>query len=243
MNSPRLDACYFGAGADGRWDRFARVLRATAQEHCPRWTVRVQNVSIKIQERGKRSEAMNTAKLEYWAAQVEAAQDGDQLLLIDVDTFIRRPLDEVWSHDFDLAYTTRSARFPFNGGVVFVNVSAHVKAFFRGWVQQNGLLLERSDQAQPWRQQFGGINQAALGRMFKTDHGLRLLQLPCGEWNCEDTSWASFDPAVTRIVHLKGALRMACVETQPVPPGLKDLASLWKAAERSTVETPGARAS
>jgi hypothetical protein len=40
--------------------------------------------------------------------------------------------------------------------------------------------------------------KAALGAMLDGAAGWKLERLPCREWNCEDSSWPSFDPAVTR---------------------------------------------
>jgi hypothetical protein len=244
MTAPRLEACYFGPGVDGRWNRLAQVLRATARQHCPTWAIHVHDVPVTLLERGKRQEALNTAKLEYWNERVQSAADGDRVLLIDVDTFIVRPIDDIWDRAFDLAYTARSSIFPLNGGVVFLRISAPVKAFFATWVAENRRLLEhRSDQSQEWRARCGGINQASFVAVMNQPHAIAILALPCAEWNCEDTSWAAFDPNVTRIVHVKSALRLACLDTQPVPPALATLASLWKSISRQTQQLEEARAS
>ena len=43
---PRLEACYFGTGDHGaRYERLARVLEHTAQEHCPDWDIRVERLA------------------------------------------------------------------------------------------------------------------------------------------------------------------------------------------------------
>ncbi len=233
MNGPRLEACYFNAGGDGRWERLARVLRATAHRHCPAWRISVRDVPASLIERGKRGEACNTAKLEHWNNLVQTSPDGDRLLLIDADTFVVRPLEDIWDRPFDFAYTKRLSMFPLNGGVVFCRVSAKVRDFFARWTTENRRLIEtKSDQPQQWRRDYGGVNQASLAAILPEPIGLEVVALPCAEWNCEDTSWAGFDPAVTRIVHVKSALRVACLESQPIPAHLAELAKLWKSIDR-----------
>jgi hypothetical protein len=244
MTSPRLEACYFHAGGDGRWARLAAVLRATARQHCPGWGIQVQDVPPQLLERGKRGEACNTAKLEHWNAVVQASADGDRVLLIDADTFIVQPIDDIWDRTFDVAYTKRLSRFPLNGGVVFLRVSAAVRQFIARWVGENRRLMEHgSDQPQEWRHRFGGVNQASLMTVLSEPHDLEVLALPCAEWNCEDTSWDLFDPVATRIVHVKSALRLACLEPQPIPPELAHLAGLWKSLDRIAAQPTKARAS
>jgi len=58
--------------------------------------------------------------------------------------------------------------------------------------------------------------------------------------NCEDHSWPAFHPDVTRVVHVKGLLRLACLESQPIPPALAELAARWKMLDREVREVRAA---
>lgn len=235
--TPRLEACYFSAvGSDGRWTRLARVLDWSARQHCPAWHVRVEAiepppVTSRIQIRTYET---NTQKLDRWAEIVATAADGERLLLIDADTMIVRPIDEIWQRDFDVAYTTKRARFPINGGVVFLRVSPRVRTFLQDWADANRRLLADSDPEAGWRYTHGGVNQASLAQLLTTAQvrGLHLVELSCAEWNCEDSGWATFDPARTRILHIKSALRQACLSGFPPEPWLLPLRDIWRAAER-----------
>lgn len=243
--TPRLESCYFGSGRHGEWDRLANVLRFTAQAHCGTWNVNVQRIDPKAYTSaiGLRPNEANTQKLESWLDIVEAAPDGQQLLLIDADTAILRPLDDVWGEDFDLAYTTkRKARFPFNGGVVFVRVSPAIRTFFAQWWQENVFMLGHATHHQPFRKRYGGLNQAAFGALLERRAAaqLKLLELPCAEWNCEDASWSAFDPERTRILHIKtaltgGDLRRTLFARWPAPPHIQQLATLWKDLEAQSL--------
>lgn len=234
--TPRLLAVHFGDGHDQQWPRLARVLAYTAAQHCAHWSREIRLVTPPplTSALGIDSHVHNTQKMEAWAAAVQAAPDGVGVLLMDADMMIVRPLDDVWTEDFDFGYTTKASRFPFNSGVVFVRVSPAVRAFFEVWRAENRRMLGDRVHHQVWRAKYGGINQAALGFALESNlaAGLRVRTLPCTEWNCEDSSWASFDPAVTRIVHVKSMLRRIIFNLSAPNPRLRPLVQLWRQLER-----------
>lgn len=233
--TPQLIAPWFG-GTNYR--RMATVLAHTAAIHCPQWDRRIERVTPpKLAKHPSASEShlANTQKMEAWYQAVAAAEDGDCLLLIDADTFITRPLDDIWDQDFDFAYTVKESKFPHNSGVVFVRVSPQSKAFVETWRNENLRMLREEAHHQEWRRKYGGINQASLG--YALDTGLasqiQILRLPCREWNCEDSSWPSFDPKLTRIVHVKSALRRAVFRIGATPLRLRPLARMWGQIEKA----------
>ncbi len=239
---PRLEACYFGTGDQGeRYERLARVLEHTALEHCRGWTVDVVRLSQEQLEpyrpaSGKDSHVWNTWKLEHWVRRILDAPDGAQVLLIDGDTAILRPLDPIWDHGFDIAYTARERnRLPLNGGVVFVRVSDRTRHFMREWLATNMTFLHDNLAHTPWRRAYAGINQSALGYLFeKVDHGCEILKLPCSEWNCVE--WDRYAPDRTRVLHVKSGLRRAVFDLPGAghKPVIVRLVKLWKALERDT---------
>jgi hypothetical protein len=235
--NPRLISCYFGKGAGDQWPRLARVLAHTAAEHCPGWDVDITRITPPPMKSaiGRISHVHNTQKMECWAQAVLNAPAGAQVLLIDADTMILRSIDDVWDQPFDMAYTTKPSRFPFNSGVVFFRVSPAVREFVERWRAENRRMLGDGKHHQVWRSKYGGINQAALGYMLDSDIAahLQLVKLPCLEWNCEDSSWSQFDPAVTRIVHVKSALRRAVFRIGPTPTKLRPLMKRWRQLEEA----------
>ena len=203
------------------------------------WTCEVQALTptTLTSALGLQSHANNSYKLDHWAATVRDAADGEQIMLMDADMAILRPLDEVWAQEFDLAYTVRDpkyTRFPFNGGVVCVRVSDRTKRFVAEWRTENFAMLTNAPMHRPGRIKYGGINQASFGTLIH-DRGrlpLKVAKLPCLEWNCEDSSWERFDPALTRVLHLKGHLRRAVFgQDTAVKPGVKRLVALWHSLE------------
>lgn len=242
--TPRLEACYF-AGAGGtddqadRYERLAKVLEHTARHACPGWEINVERLEPPEYSAasGNPSHVWNTQKLEHWLRRVLEAPAGAQVLLIDGDTVVLRPLDPVWDLEFDVAYTVRErGRLPLNGGVVFLRVSDRTRAFMQSWWDANLRFLGDNVEHTPWRKRYAGINQAALGYVFeKVDHGCAIRQLLCSEWNCVE--WDRYDPAVTRIVHVKSGLRRAVFDLPGgagYRPKLMELVKLWKKLERNT---------
>jgi hypothetical protein len=238
----RLEACYFGPDPDGRWRRLAQTLAHSAAVHCPGWAVHLVKITPTAEKVafGTPNHLRNTQKLTYWFERIRLAQDGDEVLLIDVDTLILRPLDDVWRLDFDLAYTVKEAAPPFNAGVLFLRVSDRTRAFVAAWLTENLRLLRNPKGPKAWRQIYGGVNQAALGHLLASElEGLTIRTLPCREWNCEDSAWATFDPRVTRILHVKSGLRQAMfpprIGGRPISPAWGAAVAAWHAAEQAAL--------
>lgn len=224
--------------------RMARVLRWTAERHCPAWEFVVddQPPAACVSAMGIRSHEFNTQKDDSWCRAVEQAPDGAQLLLLDVDTCITRPLDDVWTLDFDVAYTARPtdrvAGPPFNSGVLFVRVSQATRAFFRLWNTETHRLLADPAAHEPLRRRFTGIHQSALGSLLQQDAmpWLGLKALPCAVWNCDPT-FDTYDEAATRILHVKSGFRRAVFGLPGMQYGqrLREVTRLWHALEREAL--------
>lgn len=228
---PRLHSVYFGGP---EWDRLANVLRRSARAYNPGWDVQVHNTCGQQPHaqngRGRESFVANTNKMAHWRSTVAGSPLGARLLLIDADTMILRNLDDVWDTEFDVAYTARDpkqSRFPYNSGVVFVRVRRSVRAWINDWYAENVRMLSDQGHHAVYRRKYGGINQAALGAMLERDQlaGLKVLALPCREWNCEDSEWRRFN-GETRIIHVKSQLRKVVLNgslpTSKTPSALRD---------------------
>lgn len=238
VSAPVLFSCHFGGG---QFTELARVLAWTAARHCPLWQRRVVCISGHTMRAAEGAYADNTHKLDRWNEFVQLQPEGTRILLIDADTFISRSLDAIWDRDFDIAYTVRPAgyKLPLNGGVLFLRVNARSKAFIAAWAEANRRMLIDRPFHMKWRKRYGGINQAALGCVLTTAaHGLAIEPLPCLEWNCEDSGWESFDPEVTRIVHVKSRLRLVVFNMRGPTPAVRRVAKLWRALDRDAVGLP-----
>lgn len=237
--TPRLVVRYFGPGAHQQWARLVRVLAHTARRHCPDWQHDIESVApldpTLYSQRGVQGHVWNTHKLDLWSRVVHEAEDGAQILLLDADTVITRPIDDVWDLPFDVAYTVKpnseTRRFPLNGGVLFLRVSDRSRRFMEGWQAQNRAFLADDREYAVWAGAYGGINQAALGVFLRSKPALDLRKLPCLEWNNEDEHWSQFDPDVTRILHIKSALQAAIMRMVKPDDDIRPLVRLWRQLE------------
>lgn len=235
----RIVACYFGSGAGDQWPRLARVFAFTAARHCPTWDMSLRCLPEPRPSNQKHSHVANTLKLEHWCSAIDAASDGDEVMLIDVDTAILQSLDSIWDKSFDVAYTERAKgwRYPLNGGVVFVRVTPSSRAFIGQWRAENQRMVDDETYLNVWRRRYAGINQAAFGALLERGGPqltAKLVPIPCREWNCEDSTWSTFDAAVTRVLHVKSALRRQVfhlAHTSASQPHLKPLVKMWRQLE------------
>lgn len=241
--TPRLVSTWFPGDLD-QYPRLARVLEYTAKLYAPTWDIRVEEALRCGVSCGRASQAAadNSWKLEHWTRAVLEAPEDCGVLLMDADTFVTAPLDPLWSIDFDLAYTVRGvARFPLNAGVMAVRANERTRRFMERWLARDRFMLKDLDYREPWRRIYGGQNQASFGSLLEGPEvaDLRVVTLPCLEWNCEDVSWSRFGPG-TRIVHVKSALRTTVFYVQ-VEPTLRPLAALWRQREGEAIRISAAQ--
>lgn len=231
--APILYSCHFGGG---QFAELARVLRVTADRHCPHWDRRIDAIAGHQLRSAHDAYADNTHKLDQWNAFIQSQPDGARVLLIDADTAIVRPLDCVWNWPFDVAYTIRpsSYKLPLNGGVVFVYVNDRSKAFMANWAAVNRQMVSDRALHSKWRKKFGGINQASFGCVRDQAPTVRFWMLPCVEWNCEDSSWPDFSPEVTRILHVKSLLRRCVFNLTGSTGSVKAAAKYWRALQQES---------
>lgn len=240
---PRLESVYFrGDGPNGdQYERLARVLDYTASLYCGNWDVRIRQIAMNVdyQTNGIHSHVSNTEKLIHWNRIVQEAPDGAEILVMDADMMILRPIDDVWKQSFDMAYTTKRAKLPFNGGVIFLRVSDRTKTLMAAWLDANMALLRSPKSHQLWRKKYGGMNQAAFGQLLpriRSEFGVHLIELPCREWNCEQSAWHTYQPEFTRIVHIKSGLRRAVLgKTSVIEAHLMPLVKKWRELDKLAV--------
>lgn len=161
----------------------------------------------------------NHAKLRVWRDAVCEAQDGEQIVLMDADALVLGDLSEAFTHDFDIGWTWRPGRLPVNSGVVFVNVNDRSRAFMDAWVERDTQLMNHRTLADHGRSKYGGANQASFMWLILHGNGEQIANvngkdLPCRKWNSVDQTWCDFD-SDTRILHIKGRLRDACLGNEP----------------------------
>jgi len=240
----RLVAVYFDQPG-GLYGRMARVLDYTARKHNPEWQVDVLAIAPSRLQARRPAYADNSWKLEHWVQAVVQAPNGARVLLMDADTFVLGPLDGIFEGAWDVAVTARAqgCRYPVNAGVVAVQVGPKARAFMESWLRIDRRILVNPVEHALYVKAFGGHNQTSLGILRAGGSaGARVVEVPGLQWNCEDTLWKHFSPQVTRVVHVKSALRMAVggLNAGAAHAVVAPLARAWGALEREAVAQAGA---
>lgn len=215
---------------DPTFARLAAALRTSVAANCEA-AVFDEVVSEQPQNHSKltRHYTDNHAKLLVWRAAVRGEADDTELVLMDADTLVLGDLQEAFEGDyFDIGWTWRPGRLPMNGGVVFVRCNARSRAFFDAWVRRDEVLMQHRALADHGARKYGGANQAAF--MWLLLHGggadiARTEGLPCRKWNSVDQTWCQFD-ADTRVLHIKGKLREACIGPKKMHPFFEELKTM-----------------
>jgi hypothetical protein len=221
-------SCYFGSG---RFEAMANALRASLERNGGCDEIEIESVAPPAKIHTFTS---NTEKLGHWRRQVDAAQDGAKLVLLDSDTIVTHSLAPAFEAFVSaVAMTDKGpavSRMRYNCGVVFVHCGPAAKAFFARWQSINDEFLRNRGAHAPYEAKHGGINQAAWGCMRDMKDPLcsAVSDLPCATWNaCYPPLWAR--AAEASVIHYKSDLRISLFHGGA---RYTDLVALWREYER-----------
>lgn len=206
-------------------DVFVKSINATMPE------AEVKSICIpapRIQS-FKRGMTSNTEKLKIWVNELENFPEGEHIIFADCDMLAVKDISDIWEKDFDIAVTERKhSHYRWNGGIVFVKNNERSREFFRLWLKINMEMYTNYRMHEPWRRKYAGMNQAAFGYvMEKEKFRAKLINVPCLIWNCCNEDWGRIDPD-TRLIHIKGGLRKACLNLMRVNPSLVNIVNMWR---------------
>ncbi len=137
-----------------------------------------------------------------------AEMDCTPTAVIDSDTLICMPMDDLWQDEFDIALTWRPDKpdMPYNGGVIFCREPRFFAAVLKRMEDDSSL-------HHPWIGEQKALAQEAASGKWK------VLPLTCEGWN--NSNIGKNKMPKSRIVHYKGDRK------QWMPQHFK--AGLWKA--------------
>lgn len=178
--------------------------------------------------KGKREHKFdNMLKFRSWVHYINRCEDGEEVMLIDSDTFIVNNPEHVFYMGFDLAITVRSKKQKVNTGVVFIRVSDKIKRFFNKWLEVQEQFYKdysigdvKETLGYEWYRSWAGINQAALmyciQKGYSKEFGLELLMFPCKLYNACMEDWYAPAPKNRYIIHCNfGDLRHVIFGRKP----------------------------
>lgn len=208
-------------GDGDEYRRMARVLDHTARVHHPHAVVAVVHTQDVI---ASRSDAF-IVKARAWTDLIMCARDGDELLLLDVDTFFVGDGSSCFQGVSAIGVTTRGSLDTLNSGVLAVRVSDAVREWIAPWEERTRVWCARN---------VGRVwcgDQDALREMC-IDGGVTITQLPCAIYNAQQHCWPPVDGC--KIVHVKSdARRILFGGALHGNPGAHSVASLWSSLEAS----------
>jgi hypothetical protein len=171
----------------------------------------------------------NLQKLECWRTWLED-QDGIDVAFLDADLLVLRDLQLIFDYPFDIRYTTRPGRVPFNSGVIFARANPRTRKFFRQWLKHNRRLIKNQGLSLDKIREFAGGNQWAFNEVLKDLEKEKfhcdICTADCATWNCEQETWREFN-GKTAIVHIKSLLRGHLLQYMP-----------WESEEQATAMNP-----
>ena len=182
----------------------------------------------------------NDYKMNLWDDAMQRFPDGEQVVFVDSDILILRPLDDAFDLEFDVGYTVREGTPPFNSGVIFVRVNERSRKFFREWRIANNKLIAKGADITEYVRECVGANQTAfryvmdsiaMGDAKKWADPPKMVAFPCSIWNCEQMSYKYFDRDQTRVLHVKSQLREYLLNDAPehiLKPADRSLISLCR---------------
>ena len=148
----------------------------------------------------------------------------DYIGIFDTDTTVLQDIDEVFSNNFDIAFTVKNEFWPINTGVLFIKNSQRVVDFFNEWYKRTQEILLNENlfkTANSINHPYGGADQMAFHQMInyrKTSNlfyyscgeaEVRLLSLPCKVYN--ETRSVPITPCL-KVIHYKGGWRTILLE-------------------------------
>lgn len=178
----------------------------------------------------KKSFSSNTCKLDVWVDCIDRYDC--PILFMDCDMLVLDNVLEPFNKDFDIAYTLREHKLPFNGGVLYYKPTTAAKKFMHRYRDVNNKMFKNPGFHKAYRRKYAGMNQAAFGYMLEEESKkVNIAKLP-DIWNlCE--KWNNM-PVDTKAVHVKSALRRACLGNQP-DRFTKQAFAIWKKYEKEFI--------
>lgn len=180
-----------------------------------------------ILEPGKQNREHYSHKLDTAAGFIAAAnyvvQQEEICAVVDIDILWRKRIDDLWMGQYDLAVTVRETKAKYNTGLWIYTPHARkavtIWKLYTKYYADN--LTRLHDEIWSW----GGIDQIALRDTIKECPELKVIELPCQEWNAEQSTWHRVNEK-TRLIHLKSKLRQEIQGKKSGDPVIARLAKL-----------------
>lgn len=216
------------------YERLLAVFAKSVEWRCPTAELVVERITAPLETKRNAGMTSNWHKFKVWNEFVQAQSDGERVVLMDADMLIIQDIEPAFDEaEFDIGLTRRtSTAWPYNGGVIFINVNERSRAFVSKWGEIDDEMYRDDSLHDPYKKRYKGQNQASLGWMVEHNPmGAVIHEFPCAVWNACNEDWMRFGPH-TRVVHIKSTLRHSCLgRTSGHPSKMKAAYRSWKRVE------------
>jgi len=226
----KIISVQFDYSGTNRYKILSQVFGYSVKKNCPNAELEMIRVRAPGHERKVRSKSFssNTLKLDLWLNALNKTDDN--VVFMDCDMIVLKDISPAFNLDFDIGYTKRTgSHIPYNGGVVFVRNTPAAKEFIQLWKKINKKMYEDYEFHRPWRDKYGGMNQAAFGYIMEKEKNFKakLKEFRCDVWNSCDDNWKKLDDT-TRVIHIKGGLRRSVLMQKPIPTQYDRAIIVWR---------------
>ena len=205
---------------------FLKVFKKSAKRTMPK----VKTIIIKPPMPPDIDHKRDTA-FAFLAAAEYALRSREPLAIADVDLMFVKSIWDIWCHKFDIAITVRNREhMKYNTGLWFYRPTEASKEFIRDWIKITKKLMNNFCENETFVWEWGGIDQASLYLALRKSKNIKVLELPCIEWNATQSEWKHIDNKI-RVIHVKSKLRLAAFGKIKVPPEmdyLNPILKMWK---------------
>jgi len=213
---------------DGDYRRMYNVFMKSCREFMPE-----VNPELIICEPPEDSDPFRDTYFGFIPAAQAAFESEEPIAVADADLLFTGSIEDVWNHDFDLAFTVRDHRMKYNTGLWFARPTERAKKFIADWIDETALCYDNFSMQMVHDN--GGIDQQSLFNMLQRNHGAKILLLPCQIWNAEQTCWNAINHE-TKVIHIKSGLRPVCLGKETLKPKharLQPIVDKWRSYDNT----------
>lgn len=229
----KIFSVVFDYNQNDRYAKLEQTFRKSVEVNCPGTELTIARIEAPKATKRKIGLTSNWHKFKRWVEFVDAQQDGEHVILMDVDMLVLGDLRPAFRESFDIGITRRtSANWPYNGGVVFVKVSNLTRGFIKRWGEIDEQMYRDERFHAPYSAKYKGQNQSSLGWMVEHDESCKIKEFPCAVWNACNEDWKAFGNH-TKVLHLKSTLRLVALgEQRGTPSKMRRAVNEFKKYER-----------
>lgn len=159
-----------------------------------------------------------------------ALKSKENLAVCDIDLMFIKSILDIEKTKFDIAITVRQGKMKYNTGLWFYKPNKRSRYFIKRWIKNTQYLMDNFCENEEFSWTHGGIDQASLHMTIEQIKDIKILELPCIEWNATQSEWKHVTKD-TRVIHVKSKLAQACFGKKKVLeeyPYLEPLVKTWR---------------